>query len=211
MLTKEQKERLRAEEVKVWGADSKMVDFCVNQAAEMIELPGGGIITVDKQKIETRFCFGESGYDYEDAQRQADHARRSKDHFKRENMRSFRDWIESIKEQYQMHRAENPWLPNSILLIRPNKYRKQTDICDLEFRRATDILDALGGSARVSELPGTEIKLYGVEYKIPTRDELDLILFAYERAAAEHEKKIDRYLKRYGTIKVHAWTYWRDA
>lgn len=208
MLTKEQKARLRAEEVKVWGADSRMVDFCVNEAAEMIELPSGGIITVDKQKIETHFCFGESGYDYEDAQRAAAHARTSEEHFIRENMRYFAEWLKTINEQYQLF-AEPCVMPDVALLLRAHP--KNNRLLLLETMWWHEVLDALGGSARLSELPGTSIERFGNKYRFPTRDELDAIKAAYEQAAEEHKKKVERYLKRYGLNKVHAWTYWLDA
>ncbi|MBQ1357138.1 MAG: hypothetical protein IIY64_01270, partial [Aeriscardovia sp.] len=82
----------------------------------------------------------------------------------------------------------------------------------VEWKRLSEVLDDLGGSAFLEDLPGQTVKAGEYwEYKILTADEIDIIINAWKQAAAAHEKKVDAYLKRYGTSKVHAWTYWRDA
>ena len=58
------KEMIRSEYAKVWARDQKMVDYCAGKVAAVAILNDGLVYPVDKQKIETRFCFGESGYDY---------------------------------------------------------------------------------------------------------------------------------------------------
>ena len=86
---------------KIWPHSPKMVDYCVNSVAEMAVLPAGEIIPIEKQRIATRFCFGESGYDADDAARMAYHARTSQDYFKKENMSHFDDWIQEITGDLQ--------------------------------------------------------------------------------------------------------------
>jgi hypothetical protein len=73
------------------------------------------------------------------------------------------------------------------------------------------VIDACGGSVYLSELPGRSITIHGVEGKVATNEEIQLILDAYKEAAQAHEKKVNTYLKKYGTSKVNSWTYWRDA
>ena len=93
------KDLLREEYTKVWGArDSKMVDYCVNKVAEVAVLPNGELITVDKQTIKKDFCFGESGYDYDDAQAMASYARKSEDYFREKNMAYFNEWLKDLRE-----------------------------------------------------------------------------------------------------------------
>lgn len=203
------KDMLRAEFAKVWGRDKRMTDYCVNKTASVATLPNGELIAVEKKGIETRFCFGESGYDYDDALRAAEHARTSAEHFKRENMRHFTDVLDGLREAMDLDSV-----PSDLVTICPRAYYSQTDDCKLasfQFTRLTDILDALGGSARVSELGGKSLTVCGCERRIATREEIAAIIDAYETARAAHEKKVNAYLKRYGTTKVHAWTYWVDA
>ena len=42
-------------------------------------------------------------------------------------------------------------------------------------------------------------------------EELKTIKAAYCEAYEAHKVKVDRYIKRYGTSKVHAWTYRGEA
>lgn len=214
MLTKEQKARVRAVyAADVWHNNEKMTDFCTNKVATLAELPGGDFIPVEKQKIEKDFCFGESGYDYDEAQESAAHARTSESHFKRENMKRFRSSIQDIEEQYDLFAAD-PSLPRYLLLIAEKQYYEQPDKSPLKgisFFRDGQVLEAMGGSAFIQDIPGAHVTIWNNRYRVPTLAELDAIKAAYEQAAQEHEKKVDAYLKKYGLSKVHAWTYWRDA
>ena len=100
-LTKEQRQYIAGVyERDVWPDSPDMVKFCTNEIMTVAWLPNGDFIPVDKQKIKTRFCFGESGYDYDDAQRMVAHAYKSEDYFIRENMKEFRGMVESLAEQY---------------------------------------------------------------------------------------------------------------
>ena len=200
------REALRAQFCKAWD-DPRMIDFCVNKVAAVAVLPSGEIITVDKQSIEKDFCFGESGYDYDEAQKSAAHARKSETYFKARNMEHFDRWIADLMEARNMsgHYA---------LVIGSKQYIGQTDDCKLafvEFVRLSDVIDACGGSCYLEELPGKMLTIRGSYRRVATPEEIDLITDAYKQARAAHEKKVDAYLKRYGTSKVHAWTYWLDA
>ena len=214
MLNKEQKTKLRAVYGRdVWQKSPKMADYCTNKAAQLVELPGGDMIQIDKISIEKRFCFGESGYDFEDAAAAANVARTSENYFLRENMKEFDGWINDISEQWEMHNA--PYnLPRCILLIAEKPYIGQPEsspLKGLQFLRGWEVLEALGGSAFVKDLPGTRIECRSIKYRVPTAEELKAIEAGFKTAAAEHEKKVKTYLKKYGLQHVHAWTYWRDA
>lgn len=214
MLNKEQKSMLReAYAGDVWNGDQRMTDYCTSRVAALAVLPNGEFIPVEKQHIEKNFCFGESGYDYDEAVNAAAHARTSADYFKEQNMASFRDALEEIEKQYALH-AEELSFPDPVLVIRERPYLDQRDgspLKSLGQLRPWELLDEMGGSVRLSDLPGMRFSQYGRPLRVPTLDELNAIKAAYEQAAKEHEKKVDAYLKRYGLSQVHAWTYWRDA
>ena len=197
------KEMLRSEFSKVWK-DKKMIDYCTNEVASYAVLPSGEIVTVDKQRIETRFCFGESGYDYDDAIKAAQHARESVEYFKSENMESFNSKIKNLEEALNGD--------SRYMVAICGRYRKDCKLRSAVLENITDILDACGGSANLEELKGQTVRVPGFgDRRIATDEEIQLIIDAYKTAAAAHEKKVDAYLKRYGTSKVHSWTYWRDA
>lgn len=206
-MKKEDRAMLREEFAKAF--DSKnMIDYCADKAASFAVLPDGKIIVVDKQKIEKDFCFGESGYDYDEAHEQAEHARKSKEYFKQQNMKLFDSFLNDLEE------VKNNYAGNYALVIGDRHYTGQTDDCRLafmEFVRLSVLIDALGGSCYLEELPGQDVTIFGCDRRVATQEEINCIIEAYKVARAEHEKKVDAYLKRYGTSKVHSWTYWRDA
>lgn len=213
MLTKEQKARVRAEYARIWDSE-KMIDFCTAKVAVLAELPGGDFIPIEKESIEKDFCFGESGYDADEASHMAHVARTSESYFKRENMKKHDGMIRDIDEQYYTIHADDPRLPNFVLLISDRPYISSPEdgrLRHTHFERAGNVIDALGGSCRVQELPGSTVEIHGNMYRVPTLAELCSIKMAWELARKEHEKKVDAYLKRYGTSKVNSWTYWRDA
>lgn len=201
------KAAIRSEFAKAWSTP-KMVDYCTNKVAAVATLPNGDIITVDKQSIETRFCFGESGYDLDDAAAMAAHARTSSEYFKRENMKHFTEWLHDLDD------AADRDGRYKLIIYTGGTYTGQTDDCHLrtvDFARLNEIIDACGGSCHLDELPGKALTIRGRACRIATAEEIGIIRAAYETAAKAHEKKVNAYLKRYGTSKVHAWTYWRDA
>lgn len=200
------KDFLRDQFSKAWS-DARMIDYCVDKVAAVATLPNGDIITIDKQGIETHFCFGESGYDFDEAVEAANVARTSQNYFKRENMKEFTRKIEMLEDVLKGD-------SNYRVFIGEKAFTGQPDDCKLRFfrfDRLSDIIEALGGSCYLEEIPGKEIFLNGNHGRIATAEEVEIILDAFRTAAKAHEKKVDSYLKRYGTSKVHSWTYWRDA
>lgn len=200
------RDAIRAEYAKIWDTPD-MVDYCTNKVAACAVLPSGELIPIEKRKIETRFCFGESGYDYEEAIGAATLARTSKEYFKRENMKHFGEILQDIENH--LHLAGNYLM--AIAAPYDNTDCKIRYIC---FEKISKILDDLGGSAHLDSLKlGQTITEAGSgrKYRILTDEEAKIILDACKKAASAHEKKVDAYLKRYGLSKVRAWTYWRDA
>ena len=202
------KDLLREEYAKIWGGrDERMTDYCVNKVATIAVLPDGAIIPVEKQGIKKHFCFGESGYDFDEAQERAHIARTNAEYFKAKNMEYFRTWLKDLRGALS---GDTDYM----LVIYTHVYTGQPEDCKIasaHWVRLGDIIEACGGSAYLHELAGREIVYRGQACRIATNEELQLILDAYTDAGKKHEKKVDAYLKRYGMTKVEAWTYWRDA
>lgn len=201
------KETLREEIAKVWDSE-RMIKYVLGQVQVAAVLEDGTIITIDKQSIETRFCFGESGYDYDEAAEGVRTAYTSTEYLKRENMRDYDRKLAEIDEAATFDGYV-------MLTVRRPAYYGQTRDCRLgclDWRRTTDVLEDLGGSAYLDRLPGQTIQdRTGGEYRILTASDIETVREAYKAARAAHEKKVDAYIKRYGTSNVTAWTYWRDA
>lgn len=54
------KEQLTAAFAHAWGDDKHMTDYCVKKTDTAVILSSGAIFTIDKEEINTRFCFGYS-------------------------------------------------------------------------------------------------------------------------------------------------------
>lgn len=197
---KPNKDVLRHEYSMCWH-DEKMVTYDVNLAAAMAELPDGGIIVAPKVNIEKHFCFGESGYDYDDAQKMAVHARTSEDYFRKENIKYYDEILSGLDDS-----------DTCVLLSR--KYYAQPESCRLvgwNFAKLWEVIASQGGECNLAELAGKSIVVHGNECRVARSEEVAILRDLYREAREIHRKKVETYLKKYGLTKVHSWTYWRDT
>ena len=211
-MKKSDKEMLRVEFGKAWH-DERMRDYCTNQVTSYAELPDGKIITIDKQSIKKHFCFGEHGYDFDNAVHMANYASESTEYFKRENMKYFTEWINDLETSINNGHVDVSG--NYVLVINPIHYTGQSADCRLacvSFYQLWAVIDACGGSCNLETLPGRTITIRGRENcKVATKEEIQIILAAYKEAMETHEKRVNTYLKKYGMSNVRTWTYWADA
>lgn len=200
---------IAAEYAKIWGEGTKMQKFCIGKVLTTATLDDGTLIIIDKQSIKKDFCFGESGYDYDDATKMAAHARTNQEYFKAKNLERFAEMLDDIADAKTL-------AGRYILTYHKTHYIGQPDDCKIgciQFRRVCDVLNDNGGSAYLDELPGKVMHEAGsgAEYTIMTLSDVDKIESAYKAAYSAHEKRVNTYLKKYGLTQVHSWTYWRDA
>ena len=87
-LTMEEKELLRKEYAKAKWRKPKDVEYAVTRTSGYTEI-GDCIVPFDKPSIETRFCFGEHGYDYDEVGDYCQRMSKSEDFFIRKNMEEF--------------------------------------------------------------------------------------------------------------------------
>ena len=182
----------------IYGNDQGMIDWCVKEAQTVVCV-AGRLLPIEKRKVEKRFCFGYSdcgqGPDYMTATVRADNARNNPEYFKRENLKYYREWLDDIDGF-------------NALSLCPSYGRGP--ISYLAAYDWWEVLDSVGGEARMEALKGTTVKVNGREAYILTDKDREIIREAYQQAMKAHEKKLDSYLKRYGTSKIQAWTWWLD-
>lgn len=193
-------------EFRVWTdagwTSPHMADYCYKKAQELARLFSGRIVPIEKESIETRFCFGYSdwyGPTQEEAWAAARQARTSEDHFMAENMKKHRRLMEELDKHGK----------STFAVLFP-AYGKDNKIWELGFRDVCDVLDAFGGPAYLDELKGRELEFRGCTGYVCTDDDVLQIEAALDRATKAHEKKCRAYLKRHGLSKLKVWTYWRD-
>lgn len=173
-------------EREVW-ADKKMQDFCINSVSELVQLDDG-ILPIDKENIETSFCFGAGMYGHstededKEAARMALRAERDKDYFIRRNMESWKRKLDALMDK------KNEVFVFAHYYDGPNGLK---GYCTMPQWKA----DA-------GDLPFNSRKA--------TAAEKAAIIAGVKNAMDSHLKRIEAYLKRYGLSKVRTWTYIRD-
>lgn len=99
-MIKAEQAALRKEYLEIMASNETNPDYWLSyydkRAGHFARLTDGSIVVIDKPSIETRFCFGESGYDYDDAQEMAVHAATSEEYFKLENLSGLQRWIDIL-------------------------------------------------------------------------------------------------------------------
>ena len=199
------KELLRAEYEKACKNDKRMVDYCMKQTDVVVELENGGYLVLYKPCIKTIFCFGYgvNGRTYEGDMEDAweeERAIHEADNFKDKN-------LSGIDEQLRLMRSierrlysdewwkEHPWwLKGSVKGIVIYTARDGCNIYDYQFGYDDDI-------QRIEKV---------TETYIPTQKDIEAIISGLEEQRAKFEKRLDTYLKRYGTSKLKTWIFLRD-
>lgn len=187
------KEELRIEFSKVWNNDARMVDFCTRKVGTAIRLSGGQILTFDTPKIETSFCYGYSisqydSKDYDEANKCVRHAKKSSEYLKSTNLYYFDRNIPDFKKE------------GACLFVTPEYSGKGQNALHTWYFvfPSPCTLDRLSG--------------YGAQplIRIDNPDDLEAIKWALATERMKFEKRLDTYIKRYGTTKVRSWSYWQD-
>lgn len=187
-ITKDQRDVLRAEYAKVWHGDEKMTEYCTRQASCVIELKGY-LVDFDKPRIETRFCFGEHGYDYDEVAEACDAASRSEAFFVKRNMEGTQAFDVICALDGEGGRRWRKLYP----IVRPHRYGTQDADCRIAGIEWTeDAQEAHGNPMALDDAEKAELRQMMVEEQ------------------AKFEKRLRAYLKRYGMSKCRFWTYWAD-
>lgn len=171
--------------------DEHMVKFCLGDAAVVVPLSNDRLVIIDKPRIEKDFCFGWSscgqGSTYDECNKTHDAVRADlANYFKEQNIKGFdrqyKDYIEADRfgEFDQLNTNAHY-----------NSQSEDNPLCHLNFNnREWPELDK--GSKPV------------------TAEDLHNFVEAVKFVRAEFAKRIDTYLKKYGTKKLRTWTYWVD-
>lgn len=171
--------------------DEKMVKFCLSDTAVVVPLSEGRLVDINKPRIEKDFCFGWSscgqGATYDECNKSYGAARANlAEYFKEQNLQSFdnryKDYIEADREgDFKQLNTNAHYISQS----------EDNPLCHLNFNnREWPKLDE--GSKPI------------------TAEDLHNFVEAVKFVREDFAKRIDTYLKKYGTKKLRTWTYWVD-
>lgn len=178
---------------KYWDNDEKMVKFEMNKIAYLVPIcEGKYIICIDKAKLNTDFFFGYSdigqGFSYEENNKRIDEFKKNlSSNFKESNLSNIDSMIEELESIFNGHSSKTA--------MHFKAY----------FNDGEDtILHELG-----FDDPWRGKTFSGEGYKLENND-LSLLIEAYKKFKEYTSKKIDTYLKKYGTSKMSVHSYWVD-
>lgn len=175
-----------------WSSE-KMQEYCIKKAENLVELSNGYIIDIEKPHIETNFCFGYGMYaNYEDEElNQAEDmvkvAETSKEYFKSKNLEKIEELIKDLKQSgyvgiYRKYYSQS----------------KDNKLVNFSIFKDSYYMQEAKNDKRL------------VDFQLLSKNDIDKIIQAYEQVRQSFIKRIDTYLKKYGTSKVNAWSYLRD-
>lgn len=191
---REEQARLRAEFLaeieRIEHGDKKWVEYHDKETARCVKFENGTIYAIEKPRIETRFCFGygfcgiSTDEEEERADNMANHARKNGDYFLEQNLEKFDKTIKNLEENGDFVYVA-PMRDNTEKWVYFRAYRGEWDF-EREFKNVREKMVKLS-PADVEQLK----KAYTIE-------------------RANFEKRLNAYLKKYGTSKLKVWTYLSD-
>lgn len=171
----------------VWKNSPDMIEYEKKNLARVIRLSDGRLFGIEKPRIKKDFCFGygcQSGFDNQkEAETAAEHAK-SAEYFKQENLRDFNPF-------------ESDLARNCGTLYAAERYKDTPEIVYIRHISISQLY-------RMSEQEKSG-------YRELSGADIAAIRAGYETEKTTFEKRLDAYLKRYGTSKLHSWAYWADV
>lgn len=181
---------LKEEFAKIWVSEH-MRSYCLKEVSNCVRTSFGGLIIFEKPKIETNFCFG-----YHDSMTDTESYDAANDacenfgekQFLKKNLAEMQHALE-LYEYSTKH--EGPAVKQ---LYFARKYSSSNIYKDL-FLNEYDVKDKAWMFDGLTKA---------------TEEDLQKCYAAQKQEYEKIEKRLKSYLKRYGTKKLHTWTYWAD-
>lgn len=178
---------LKEEFAKIWEKDKGMQDYCLKKTSNCVLTPFGGLVTFDKPRIETNFCFGYGQIQsYQDANEQE--ANFGEKQFLKNNLADMREVLNLFegKKKYSYQSTKHLYF---------SREYSGSNIYSIVF---LDEYDAKDKAWRFDSLTKA------------SEEDFQKCYAAQKQEYEKFEKRLKSYLKRYGTKKLHTWTYWAD-
>lgn len=175
-----------------WNNSEKMVKYDMSRIAYLVPICDGKyIISLSKPILEKEFHFGYSdmgqGLSYEENNERMKNVRQNlAEHFKKENLSSVNNEIEMVEK-----------------IIEGKTWQKAYHFVTYYSAPEDSIIHQIGYDTQYGRT------FNGKSYDFDIRD-LKLFLIGLKYLKEYTEKKIDTYLKKYGTSKLHVSSYWID-
>lgn len=196
MTQKELKEMyMNIIKTEVWE-DEHMQNFAKKKCAYVVQFSNGDIADIEKPSIKKDFCFGADSYgtctneEMKDAENMAALARKSEQYFKEQNLKNIDSNIEDLEKCLSGYEYE---------CYTYTHYMGQPD--NSKLKAFTVVRTGYNPEfAPMRWINCKDIKKLGA-------DDIQKIIDGFKEVRKAFEKRINTYLKRYGTTKVNSWSY----
>lgn len=196
MTQKELKEMyMNIIKTEVWE-DEHMQNFAKKKCAYVVQFSNGDIADIEKPSIKKDFCFGAGSYgtctneEMKDAENMAALARKSEQYFKEQNLKKIDSDIEDLEKCLSSYEYE---------CYTYTHYMGQPDNSKL---KAFAVVRT-GYNPEFTPMRWINCK----DIKKLGADDIQKIIDGFKEVRKAFEKRINTYLKRYGTTKVNSWSY----
>jgi hypothetical protein len=198
MMSAALKEEIRQEYAKLKSWDGG--EYAMIQLSNAVKLSDGKIIVMRKQRIETHFCFGEHGYDYDEKLDMARNALNDENFFINRNMEFYCELAEGLNKVSD---------PDGDFHSRI--YLKRTTTSGNEKgENIWELSRFLVGSYVFIDEFDKMVNGKSTTWAMLSGEDLELAKKLVATESKRFEKRLRTYLKRYGLSKIHSWTYWAD-
>ena len=196
--TKQTKNKALIDEAgKIYGnGNEKDEKWFSSYLFDALLLEDGRILCIDKENIETRFCFHDEGPDYEFYKELHSEKEKMHRYFESENTKKLEREIEEIKEALE-------------------DFEEETEFKNIVFFYRQYIMDY------ASKIAGWSIQdkrhCYRRDMKEfedareATKEEIEALIDLKQKQLEDMKKRCSNWWKKYGAEKLHTWTYWADA
>lgn len=181
---------LKEEFAKIWVSEH-MRSYCLKTVSNCVRTSFGGLVIFEKPKIETNFCFGyhDSITDTESYDTANDACENfSEKQFLKKNLADMQHAL-GLYEYSAKH--EGP-------AVKQLYFAKRDSCSNIYKDLFLDEYDAKDKAWRFDGLTKA------------TEEDFQKCYIAQKQEYEKFEKRLKSYLKRYGTKKLHTWTYWAD-
>lgn len=168
----------------------------LKDTSDLMRTESGVIIAFEKKKLKTEFCWHDEGPQYE-AYKQVTKTEKSlSDYFTYENLKDYDELIEQLKTRKNEYGGT--MIPVYYEIEYCNDLGRLGYARDMHMRRDSYVRED-------EEDPRTKHLIHRM-----SENEAKQALRILKNERKKMEKRIQTYLKRYGTSKLHTWTYWAD-
>lgn len=182
---------LREDFAKIWENSKEMQGYCLKNTSNCILTSFGGLVTFDKPKIETNFCFG-----YHDSMTDTESYDAANDACENFGEKQFlKENLADMQEVLNLFEGKKKYSCQSTKHLYFSRKYSGSNIYSIVF---LDEYDAKDKAWRFDGLTKASDENFQKCYAAQKQE--------YEK----FEKRLKSYLKRYGTEKLRTWTYWAD-